>query len=476
MRLPNGWILLVSLGAGWLSTGRSEEVPLSPEAVELPLGVPAMMETPTPSGAPEVAQRLIPFPFLPPDVVNVGKESLSKENNWFTKRDKREIDELGRLDFHAESGTFAVALVPKLHNTSAGLEIYRIPEGGSIRDFEQREGAFRPGRTSEFLNPRSAEKIAKFKMGEMGECGIAYFYLSRILGKLVEVPPATYRTLHIDEFRRAAKQSHQTGNPACTYSWSVLRQQVGSEHPRFVLPGGEFVFGSIAENPRGEDSSPPGYWTLDRIRQKRFYRVLSSRDPVAETLDLADPAYLQDLALAQDLARGVILDEIFRQADRLGNISIGRLGHYINREGMAKWKDNLDEEDEAERITRVVDLDRILYKDNDDGMMWGERSISVSPVLEEARHLDPVVYSRLQWLAALMQDAEGGAAEVTRQFFLEVVRMTPRNYESLGENVIKIAERLKGRVDSGQIRLDLDFEGTLKQILLQEAADGGANP
>ncbi len=30
--------------------------------------------------------------------------------------------------------------------------------------------------------------------------------------------------------------------------------------------------------------------------------------------------------------------------------------------------------------------------------------------------------------------------------------MTPRNYESLSENVIKIAERLKGRVDSGQIR------------------------
>lgn len=448
---------------------------MAPETIDLPLGIPAMMETPTPSGEPEVAQRLIPFPFLPPDVVQVGKESLSKENNWFTKRDKREIDELGRFDFHAESGAFAVALVPKLHNTSAGMEIYQIPEGGSIRAFEQREGAFRPGRTSLHLNPRPGEKIAKFKMGEMAECGIAYFYLSRILGKLVEVPPATYRTLHIDEFRRVAKQSHQTGNPACTYSWSVLRQRVAAESPACVLPGASFVFGSLAKNPRGEDSSPPGYWTLERIRQKRFYRALSSRSPVSETLDLSDPACLQDLALAQDLARGVILDEIFKQTDRLGNISLGRLSHYVDREGIAKWKDNLDEEDEAGRITRVVELDRILYKDNDDGMMWGERSTSVSPVLEEARHLDPVVHSRLQWLSALMQDADGGAAELTRRFFLEVVRVAPRNYESLSGNVIKIAERLKGRVDSGEIRLDLDFEGTLKRILLEEALATGAN-
>ncbi len=228
-------------------------------------------------------------------------------------------------------------------------------------------------------------------MGEMGECGIAYFYLSRILGKLVEVPPATYRTLHIDEFRRAAKQSHQTGNPACTYSWSVLRSR-SDRNTRVSCSRAENSSSeSIAENPRGEDSSPPGYWTLDRIRQKRFYRVLSSREPVGETLDLADPACLQDLALAHDLARGVILDEIFKQIDPA-------------RKHQHRPPRPLQSTARGWRSGRTISTRRTRgradhpglgprphpFKDNDDGMMWGERSISVSPLLEETRHLDPV--------------------------------------------------------------------------------------
>ena len=34
----------------------------------LPLGDPPLIEHPTPNGATEIAQRLIQFPFTPPDV------------------------------------------------------------------------------------------------------------------------------------------------------------------------------------------------------------------------------------------------------------------------------------------------------------------------------------------------------------------------------------------------------------------------
>ena len=108
---------------------------------------------------------------------------------------------------------------------------------------------------------------------------------------------------------------------------------------KVILPGGKLVYGSLAQNPRGENSSPEDYWTVGAIRGHSFYKVLSSKSPVASTLNLNDVKCLQDLALAQDMTRGVILDSIFRQVDRLGNISVDQLQHYVTNKGKVKWDD-----------------------------------------------------------------------------------------------------------------------------------------
>src|SRR6476646_9995826 len=97
------------------------------EAKSLPLGNPHVLEHATPTGATEVAQRLAAFPFTPPDVKLKEKEPLSSSNDWFTKHDKNKIDDLGSLDFYASSGPESVGVVPKLHNTSAGIAIYQLP-------------------------------------------------------------------------------------------------------------------------------------------------------------------------------------------------------------------------------------------------------------------------------------------------------------------------------------------------------------
>lgn len=93
----------------------------------LPFGDPPLIEHTTPNSVTEIGQRLIPFPFTPPDVRLDDKEALSTSNDWFTKHDKKKIDELDSLDFYASTGTQCVGVVPKLHNTSAGIEIYRLP-------------------------------------------------------------------------------------------------------------------------------------------------------------------------------------------------------------------------------------------------------------------------------------------------------------------------------------------------------------
>jgi len=434
----------------------------------LPLGDPPLIDHPTPNGVTEIAQRLIQFPFTPPDLKLKDGEALSASKDWFTKHDKNEIDQLDSLDFFASSGPQSVGVVPKLHNTSAGIEIYELPPALSKQTFEKTEGPYRPGITKKYSNKRSGKKVAKFKVGTMAQSGVACFHMSRLLGHLVEVPPATYRTMDIQEFQKVGDQARTTGHPSCTEAWGNLRAMAKSGNPKVVLPGGKLVFGSLAENPRGENSSPEDYWTRDAIRGHSFYKVLSSKSPVASTLNLNDAKCLQDLALAQDMTRGVILDSIFRQVDRLGNISIAQLQHYVTTKGKVKWNDKLSDKDKADAVSPIQSLKRIMYKDNDDGMMWGMNSISVTPILDETHHIDQTIYNRLQWLAALMQGSEPGSDAKIKDYFVNAVHISGDNYDKLKASLIKQAASLKSRVDSKNIQLDLDFEGTMKKLYAKE--------
>ncbi len=448
-----------------------------------PLGVPPVIEHPTPNSVTEIAQRLLAFPFAPPDARLKDEEPLSGSNDWFTRRDKKKIDELGSLDFYEASGDRSVGVVPKLHNTSAGIEIYQLAPPLTKEAFEKNEGPYRSGITKKFRNKRSGKKVAKFKVGNLAESGLAAFYLSRILGHLVEVPPATYRTMDVQEFTKVSNQARTTGHPSCTEAWASLRAAVKAGSARILLPDGKLAYGSLAENPRGEDSSPEDYWTVSAIRGHSFYKVLSSKSPVANVVNLNDPKCLQDLALAQDLTRGVILDSIFRQVDRLGNISIAELQHYVTDEGKVKWDDNPSDKDKAEAASPFHKLKRIVYKDNDDGMLWNVKSLRTDPILEETHHLDRVIYDRLQWLSGLMQEA--GSNEKVKDYFVNAVHISPANYDGMKASVIKYAALLKTRVNSRDIQLDLDFEGTMKKLYAKKAEaepiatpthDPGASP
>jgi hypothetical protein len=243
---------------------------------------------------------------------------------------------------------------------------------------------------------------------------------------------------------------------------------VKSGNQKVVLPDGKLVFGSLAENPRGENSSPEDYWTRDAIRGHSFYKVLSSKSPVANILNLNDAKCLQDLALAQDMTRGVILDSIFRQVDRLGNISIAQFQHYVTAEGRIKWDDKLSDKDKADAVSPIQSLKRIMYKDNDDGMMWGTDSISVTPILNETHHIDRTIYNRLQWLSGLMQGSEPGSDAKIKDYFVNAVHISGDNYDKLKASLIKQAASLKSRVESKDIQVDLDFDGTMKKLYAKE--------
>jgi hypothetical protein len=109
-----------------------------------------------------------------------------------------------------------------------------------------------------------------------------------------------------------------------------------------------------------------------------------------------------------------------------------------------------------------------MYKDNDDGMMWGMDSISVTPILNETHHIDQTIYNRLQWLSGLMQGSEPGSDAKIKDYFVNVVHISGDNYDKLKASLIKQAASLKSRVESKDIQVDLDFEGTMKKLYAKE--------
>ena len=96
--------------------------------------------------------------------------------------------------------------------------------------------------------------------------------------------------MDLQEFQKVADQARTTGHPSCTQAWAELRAMAKSGSSKLVLPDGKAVYGSLAQNPRGEDSSPEDYWTVGAIRGHSFYKVLSSNPPVANILNLNDPS------------------------------------------------------------------------------------------------------------------------------------------------------------------------------------------
>ena len=75
-----------------------------------------------------------------------------------------------------------------------------------------------------------------------------------------------------------------------------------------------------------------------------------------------------------------------------------------------------------------------------------------------------------------MQDSEPGSGAKVKDYFVSNVHISGDNYDKMKASLIKQAASLKSRVDSKDILLDLDFEGTMKKIYANAAPGGHADP
>lgn len=432
-----------------------------------------------PNKVQETADQLVLFPYVAPDI-KLNEKGLFKTEAWYSTDDAEKIEELANIDFYAATGPTAVGIAPKLHNTSAALEIYELIHEETGQPLNKQEFETDPTqaglvfKSGKYRNDRKAKKIAKLKTSGIAESGLLGFHLSRLLGNIGEAPPVIYRTMSVEslkhygkraqEFMQIAKSDNISLNPHIEGAWETVMTNLNNPKSSTIVPGNSsLVYASMAINPRGESNQDLFNNATDDMP---YFRLLKSNNKLDQELpDLmsapkdssAFKKAFQLAAYARDFSSAMIFDEIMHQEDRFGNFNKISLAHTIgNKSGRLETK--RVKADKA--IPPGVVVDRMLLKDNDDGLKKNPSQRIVN-FRKQLRHLDPLVYGRLQWLAGLLREAT--TEPQVKKYFLENVHLRMNNYEAIKTRILALADLMKAEKDSGKLLLDLDLEDILRK-------------
>ena len=435
---------------------------------------PTLVTHTAPEGLEEQCQLLVAFPFTPDDV-----KIDPQQFRWYREDDFEEIAELCSMNLYAPETTkdvTAVGICPKTHWSTPGLEVHAIDEVGMKKaDFEKT-------RCRRDRRLRGAKKVAKFKTAvywKEPQTALMYFHFSRLLGAAPIVPPVTFRTVSRKQLARwsstaistlGSKKELPRLNPLG--GWVYLRQKLAKAD--------ELVPGSFSETARGEHYHKPFTYLNEKehiriggifaFRAKQYYKIVASSKPLVEMLafDPEKPKQLnsaiQSLATAQDFTHLLILDHVFNQRDRSGNINSKVRYHYLDKDNNLRSKKKPD-------VADTVALDRLLLKDNDDGLRWDRHGmLNASLIIDEIRHVDSLTYARMQWLAKLMSDEATG--QQVEDYFVDSVHISRDSYQEVRERFLDLAARFEKAHTAGKLALDLDLEPAFAARKTQTVAEG----
>jgi hypothetical protein len=451
----------------------------------------------SPGGVVETCKRLAPFPFRPAGLL-LDKRAFSQRKDWYRDQDSEVVDRLCSVDLYAARSTKkrrARAVCPKLKGSSPGLEIYDLKTARmSKRRFERK--VCRIMRRKRWSR-RRIRKTSVYKttvFGRERQATLLYFHFSRLLGNIALVPPSTSRTVSAREYtawsRRGLRYMKKIGKKTELASintidgWDVLvglmtvsprrvrGRQVMARH-RLLVPGRpHLVRGTITRNVRGESEHRAlcyhGRIEFEKAasyRKAPYYRLVRSRRSAQRLLGLAQKRGrrlrrgLQKLSCARDFTHMVILDQLLNQRDRIGNVHEKVYYHFVDSQGRLDWRKK------SSKVPGkvVVPLRRLILRDNEDGLYFKHVGQIVSAGLfRDIRHLDPGTYSRIQWLARLMDDSRSAAA--VKRYFVDHVEIDPGMYEQVKARFVWIARYFARRRGAGKLRLDLDLAKAIRSI------------
>jgi len=407
----------------------------------------------------------------------------------YSDSDRHEETAFCAIDFY--SGDHA--LCPKVFSTSPATLVYDISRG----DFAGDADAFESTQCMQHGHVKRGalgEPIA-FKMtmndrhtsATFSTASLLYYHFSRYFDTAIHVPVSVYRSMdpkhhHVRVARRGVELSAGRGSSAMNHAgWQILERAerdptTYSATSELFTADRSAIYGVLLQ-PQGDRYGPEFNGTRRSgwgdgqnrdFQETAPFVALRADKPLLEATDDGIRAAEADPVLREAMRSGVapeqmvywmqelieitLLDYLFSQQDRIGNID------YLN---YWYWHDDGTVRRRPASGTRVpedleehhpVRLRRTMLNDNDAGARVPYANFTKkTQMLEKIRHYNAETYRQLLRLAADFE-AQGELYRYVRETF----GLSGRQFKQIVENTRSATAIIAGNCRAGRLRFDLD--------------------
>ncbi len=399
----------------------------------------------------------------------------------------------------------SVAICPKLFSTFPALEFFEIPKDETQQSVEEKFCSQKVGEKTR------AKKIAKYKYSM--SCAktssiLSYYHISRAL-QMNSVPVSVLRTVdkqtHMFHAELGVKRSRASASEIISKNWVSVVKLITQSNPDIVTPDQLMTYGALSENPRGEQKYYEDFWPktngdqgVKNFKSTEVMKRLALARPVesfiATELNTNNYSSIRKMKDASDM---VILDTLFGQKDRFGNIHSYH-SFMVNQEGdfenldlgdIEDWMAEVNAVDALNELKKVKDwpsdwqkeiLPRnkkiieivshflnsldvpfahsqvLLIKDNDCGFK-GSNIFKSQGLVKDIRHLSLSTYQQLNLLFA--ETSQGHLDD----YFIKTLNMSEEDVKSFKENLTFVYETLKVKCDKKELFLDLNIKSHFRK-------------
>jgi hypothetical protein len=450
-----------------------------------------------------LALVLIGAPVLASDTVR-GDETVFRSPNGVTERCVRIASVPGGVydkdDREQEEAYCAIdlyladtAMCPKTWSTSPGTMIYDISQGpyaGNRSEFER--NACKEGKSAGRL---AKETLAKFKptMNAKGTSGtfspspLLYYHFSRYFDTTVKVPVSVWRSIdakaHLGDVARAglSLSGGRHGGRMNHAGWVAL--VAAEENPGSYQPTDDLftadrsqIYGVLTDSPghrygseiNGTRVSGWGKGQNEDFQRTPAFLALRSDKPLVEAIEHGLAEGRKDRQIAKDLGSSVppeqmvfwmtelteivLLDFVFSQQDRVGNIDFTPYYYWLEGGALEHKKAKHHEPGDGSVPEGAILLRRTNLNDNDAGGRAQYANFAKSTqMLEKLRHMNGGTYRKL---IALNSDLQGGGP--ISEWLATSFGLSDREVAQVVKNTDLAVGILRESCESGRLIFDLE--------------------
>jgi hypothetical protein len=419
--------------------------------------------------------------------------------------DVREERAFCAIDLHGRTH----AMCPKLFSTSPGTLVYDLrggPFDGDPAGFERAVCG-----SGHAVERQAADEPISFKMSvntressaTFANASLIYYHFARYFDASVHVPAAVFRSIdsraHLARVARRG-ESLSAGRPALKLNhagWSALAK--AERDPASYQPADELLTADRAQvygvllHPRGRrygdevNGSRASGWGDGQSRdfqQTAPFIALASDRPLVEAIEHGLAAGYRSNAIPaavrveqtafwmRALVDITLLDYVFSQQDRIGNIDYLPYWHWVEGGEVRRMPaQGAHPPDEIAKFSPRL-LKRTELADNDAGVRTSYLNYTRrTGMLERIRHYPADTYRRLVAL-----DRDFGTRGALHEHVRTTFGLSEAEFAQVAANVRGATAILQASCRAGRLRFDLDPEALLRDGRVAEQRVDCDNP